>query len=71
MPGLPLGSPVSVLLVPFFSIKTLLYNMSEEAPTVFPVVTGLLLVSGCPFPAVTHLSHSDSNGTAAGTTMGE
>lgn len=45
--------------------------MSEEAPTVFPVVTGLLLVSGCPFPAVTHLGHSDSNGTAAGTTMGE
>lgn len=71
MPGRPLRSPVSVLLVPFFSVKAVLYNMSEETPTVFPVATGFLLVSGCPFPGVTHLRHGDANGTAVGTTMGE
>lgn len=59
-PGRPLRSRVSVLLVPFFRVKTLLYDMSVATPTTFPVVTGFLLVSDCPFPGVARLRHGDT-----------
>lgn len=57
-----------VLLVPFLRVKTSLHHMSEETPTAFPVVTGFLSVSGCPFPGVNHVRHGAAGGTAAGTT---
>lgn len=61
-PGRPLRSRVSVLLVPFFRVKTLLCDMSVATPTTFPVVTGFPFVSDCPFPGVSHLRHADTTG---------
>lgn len=66
MPGLPLRSPVSVLSDFFLRVTTLPHDMSEEAPTAFPAVTGFLLVSGCPFPGVTRLRHGAADGALQG-----
>lgn len=41
----------------------MLHDMSKATPTAFPVVAGFLLVSGRPFPGVTHLRHDDAAGT--------
>lgn len=70
MPGLPLRSPVSVLLGFFLRVTALLHDMSEEAPMAFPAVTGFLLVSGCPFPGVTHLRHGAADGALQGPPWG-
>lgn len=51
-----------VPLAPFFRVKTLLCDMSVATPTTFPVVTGFLLVSDCPFPGVAHLRRDDTTG---------